>query len=532
MPTTANDTYLAKLRKAGELLAAGRVSDAGPIVDALCKSHPGRHETRHIRGLHAAASGRRAEAMRQFEKAVELAPDNALYWQNLGAAYRDLDLLEFSLPAFGRALKLDDSLFESLHNAGTLFRLTGRAETGLKYLDAAIQSNPRHERAQLAKGISLKSLGRDSEAEAHYRRAIRQVTSPAHIYVRLAGMREYDKNDPIRAELVRELARPGLSGAARYALHLALGKVSDDAGDYDAAIENCLLAGKHHDRGFDMAAHVRRIDRLIATFTAQYFVARKDTGKPDDRPVFIVGMPESGAKQAERIVAGCPSAFAAGELSRIDRIAGLMGYRIGEGEKYFGSLATARAEDFANLAAHYLQLCDFLAPKAKRIADGSPLNFLHLGLIALLLPNARIVHCTRNPIDTCVSIFMSDFGETHSHSGDLATLGLYYREYRRLMDHWKKVLPMPIFEMSYEETTLDFEGQARRLIDFIGLPWDAACLQFGENKSTVRTLGSRQVRQPVHMTSVGRWRRYEKHLGPLIGALGGLADVREAKTSG
>jgi hypothetical protein len=100
------------------------------------------------------------------------------------------------------------------------------------------------------------------------------------------------------------------------------------------------------------------------------------------------------------------------------------------------------------------------------------------------------------------------------------------------MDHWKKVLPMPIFEMSYEETTLDFEGQARRLIDFIGLPWDAACLQFGENKSTVRTLGSRQVRQPVHMTSVGRWRRYEKHLGPLIGALGGLADVREAKTSG
>lgn len=525
---STDNAFLAELRAAGELIFANRLADAELKVKALARSHGDRHETHNLLGLYAATKVNRIDAMKHFEKAVELAPDNAIYWQNLGKAYLELDLLEKSLPAFGRALKLDPRLFEALWNAGEMFRKIGRADTGLKYLNAALELKPRHLEALASRGASLSALGRIAEAEAHYRKMLEWNVDAAGVYFHLARLKKYKAGDTLFVEIRETLATPTLSADGRSALHFALGKVHEDTGDWDTAFENYASARSLEDRNFDLLRHRKVIDSLIAVFTREYFAARRDVGSGDKRPVFIVGMPRSGTTLTEQISASHSLAHGAGEQLRIQKIANLMGFSQTDFDVFCTNATKAVASDFAQLAAGYQGMMDFLSSKAERIIDKMPHNFLHVGLIAVLFPNARLVHCTRNPIDNCVSIFTNRFNEGHAYARDLTTLGHYFREYRRLMEHWKSVLPIPIFEMSYEETTRDLEGQSRRLIEFIGLHWDPACLNFNKNEATVQTLSNWQVRQPIYKSSVERWRKYEKHLEPLIDALGELAPLRRA----
>jgi hypothetical protein len=176
-----------------------------------------------------------------------------------------------------------------------------------------------------------------------------------------------------------------------------------------------------------------------------------------------------------------------------------------------------------DLGSNYVDLLKFHAPRAKRVVDKMPHNFQYLGLAALMCPNARIIHCSRNPVDTCLSCFQNPLNDRHAYTQNLTGLGLYYREYKKLMDHWKSVLPVPVLELSYEKLTTEFESEARKVIEFIGLPWDDACLKFHEAGRTVRTFSKQQVRNPVYTSSVERWRHYEKELQPLLSALGDLA---------
>jgi hypothetical protein len=207
-------------------------------------------------------------------------------------------------------------------------------------------------------------------------------------------------------------------------------------------------------------------------------------------------------------------------LRDIGRLVVALPQRLGGTEDYPGSVrrldrATARA-----LADEYLQRLRQVGGEALRVVDKMPFNFLHLGVIATLLPKARVVHCRRDPIDTCLSCFFQNFAEPHPFALDLAHLGHYYREYERLMAHWAEVLPLPVFKLSYEELTADQEAVSRRLVEFCGLEWDERCLRFNETERHVRTASALQVRRPLYRTSVGRWKRYERHLAPLLEALG------------
>jgi hypothetical protein len=177
------------------------------------------------------------------------------------------------------------------------------------------------------------------------------------------------------------------------------------------------------------------------------------------------------------------------------------------------------------LSRNYLGLLKLFSTKAQRIVDKMPHNFEMLGFIALLFPNARVIHCRRNPIDTCLSCYTNIFSAFHSYTTNLTTLGLYYREYDRLMQHWREHLPLRMYELDYERLTQDTENEARKLIAFLDLPWDDQCLAFNQRKGVVTTLSQWQVRQPMYTSSINRWRRFEKHLGPLIDALGDLAQV-------
>jgi len=239
--------------------------------------------------------------------------------------------------------------------------------------------------------------------------------------------------------------------------------------------------------------------------------------------VFVVGMPRSGTTLTEQICSSHPDVHGAGELTKLGRIAAANGLKLGSADAFGQPIRSLTMQQSHALAKDYLANLALYTSTAPRIVDKMPHNFELIGLIAILFPNARIIHCRRDATDNCVSCFISSLQQGHSYSYDLKSLGLYYREYDRLMRHWQAVLPGRIFENRYEDLISDQEGQSRRLIGHLGLTWDDACLRFFEKEGSVRTLSRWQVRQPIYTSSVQRWKNYGDKIQPLIDALGDLA---------
>jgi hypothetical protein len=249
-------------------------------------------------------------------------------------------------------------------------------------------------------------------------------------------------------------------------------------------------------------------------------------GLDSERPVFVVGMLRTGTTLVEQILASHPAVHGAGEVPHLGAMVNNMSERLGGSEKYPECIKSLSAAAVRVLAGEYEQALDQSirgrqTAEVLRVVDKMPSNYLNLGLIATLFPKARIIHCRRDPVDTCLSCYFQNFQEPIAYTLDLRHLGQYYREYERLMAHWRAVLPVGVFDLAYEELTADLEGVSRCLLDFCGLPWDDRCLRFNESRRIVRTSSALQVRQPVYRSSVGKWKRYEAQLGPLIAALKG-----------
>jgi hypothetical protein len=235
-------------------------------------------------------------------------------------------------------------------------------------------------------------------------------------------------------------------------------------------------------------------------------------------------MMRSGTSLAEQILASHSAVYGAGELRDIDLLVATLPQRLGAAEGYPACLGRLDAAAVRALADEHLGRLRQRGGAAARVVDKAPFNFLHLSLIVTLFPRARLVHCRRDPVDTCLSCYFQNFGEPMGFTLDLRHLGLYYRAYERLMAHWARVLPVPVFELQYEELTADQEAVSRRLVEFCGLDWDERCLRFHETRRPVRTASTLQVRRPMYQSAVGRWKRYEAHLGPLLEALGRSPD--------
>jgi hypothetical protein len=302
----------------------------------------------------------------------------------------------------------------------------------------------------------------------------------------------------------------GLPLAPRRELHLryALGKYFDDVGDYASAFSNYRRANELAKIG--RPAHDRRlvtdgIDRLMQAHDKAWVGRPRPEANPSERPVFIVGMPRSGTTLVEQILASQDRVFGAGELPFWNKAAARYG-AAGEDEP---ALVAALAEE-------YLSELQALSADAARVVDKMPGNFLYLGLLHAALPNARIIHLERNPLDTCLSIYFQNFSAAHPYANDLEDLAHYYTEYLRIMGHWRRILPArALLEVSYEELGEDPETCSRRMLEFIGLPWNASCLQIHNSTRPVSTFSKRQVRQSINKASLERWRRYEPFIAPL-----------------
>jgi Flp pilus assembly protein TadD len=451
------------------------------------------------------------EAVASLQRAVMLAPmDTALQIQLAKAHYlvRDLDKAE-------RALRTAQSLGEYPGRANLLLcvilRAQGRQEEAEKLEQETLHTySPAGEAYDLLVELGREEIlvGKMAEAEYWLSKAIAMRPEMPYPYMELAQARKFTAADIPLIEKMEALSGSTVSGPKR-AMEFALGKVRTDLGDYDTSFAH-YRAGNDLVRQsvpYDPASEARTTDEKIAWFSAER-LRSMPSGSDSALPILIVGTPRSGTTLTEQIISSHSQVAGAGELTFWHRL--------------WGKVASAFPDRFTptlsrQLAEGYLSYLRQFAPDAKHITDKMPGNFHHLGLIHAVLPNAKIVHCQRHPIDACLSIYFQNFPDAHRYKWDLDSLANWYEQYQRLMAHWRAVLPPgTMFELQYEELVEDTEGVSRRLMNFLGLEWEASQVDFYKQDRAVFTASKWQARQPVYKTSRERWRMYEKHLGPLL----------------
>jgi len=480
-------------------------------------------------------AGRMDAAIAQFRSAVFLKPDSAEANHALGAALAEQDKFSEAAEFFSRAIALKPDYADAHFNLGRLRALQGNPDEALIHQQRVLAISPNHADAHQQLGYALTAKGRFAEAMAHCDRALAINPDHAEAHLTRAEIKTFRGGDSDLAALERLATEGDLSAEKRLLIHFALAKALEDGRYFLEAFEH-LKKGNALKRGlvnYDERAVFRLFDRIVRAFDARLIDRYRGMGSVSSVPIFILGMPRSGSTLLEQILASHPQVHAGGELDCMQITANRVLEQSRRAEGPVDTEVEFNPETLRNGAESYLgQLCGLAEGKA-RVVDKMPGNFFNVGLIRLMLPNARIIHTVRNPMDTCVSCYAKLFRTSHAYSYDLGELGRYYRRYAELMEHWRSVLPRgSMLDVEYEKVVDDLEGQARRVIDYCGLPWDDRCIDFHRTDRTVNTLSNFQVRQPLFRSSVQRWRRFEFGLGPLFEALGNTIHWHAANGQG
>ena len=503
----------------------GRLGEAEASYRRALEIRPDFAEVHGNMGNVLLEQGRPEEAEASYRRALQIKPAYAVAHYNLGNLLHERGRLNEAEASYRRALQISPGSADMHSNLGNVLQDLGRMEEAEASYRRALQIKPDHAEAHGNLGNTLLKLGRPEEAEASHRRALQIKPDSVEGRFNLALDKKVRAGDENLAALlaIEQKARSGapLPDKDAVYLHFALGKSYDDMGDYEKAfphfLEGCRLKRAAVD--YDPEETARRFAGIVRNFDAA-MLERLRGGDPSTLPIFVLGMPRSGTTLTEQIVASHPEVHGAGELPDLTEIT----WRDIAGAAFPDSLRFLDQTQITAWGTEYIARLRRRAPEARRITDKMPENFLSIGLIHLMLPNAKIIHVNRNPVDTCLSCFTTLFRYKHEHTYDLAELGRYYAGYARLMEHWRKVLPAGAFlDVQYEDIVADQETQSRRIIEYCGLEWSDACLDFHRNKRAVSTASLAQVRQPIYRSSVERWRNYEKFLGPLLDALGELA---------
>ncbi|MER8800605.1 sulfotransferase [Mesorhizobium sp. M0998] len=514
----------ALLRQALELQQAKRLPEAEELCHRVLARTPNHPLSLYILGTLGLGVDDEL-ALKYFARAASQAPQNPYFHLSLGEIGLKLGDSLLAIKHLQRACELKPDLVEALCGLARAYVNFDKAEMALPLYEKALKINSDHPMVRIGLAGALTSVGRMDEAGAYLKQAIERRVDVGEAYNSLVDTRKFTEKPAELDFILSELSNPKLDPDVASQLHHAAGKVLNDLQRYEEAMDHFQKAKKAAGHGFDLESFRRSIDSMIEIFSPSLLEAKAGHGSPSEVPVFVLGMPRSGTTLTEQICASHPDVHGAGELSKLRRMAGLMGFGTQSDEALRSSIMSMTRDQSRALAEEYLSYLRQHAPGALRIVDKMPHNFEVIGLIGILFPNARIIHCRRDAIDNCVSCFVLRFNKEHGYNADLKTLGLYYREYDRLMRHWNKIFPRRIFESRYETLVVDQEAQSRRLIDHLGLTWDDACLRFFETSGSVNTPSRWQVRQPIYASSVKRWKKYESAIQPLIDALGDLAEI-------
>ena len=503
------------------LLREGHGAEAETAARKLQQQYPAQGDVNHALALALVNQDKDGEALLFAKAAVKAAPRNAEYLINLGRLYLKYEVVEDALPLIEKALRYDPSLYEAPQAMGEFFYQIGNGHRAASYLKQALAVSPTGSRHQIEMQLVevLSSLGQTDEAEHLLEPLFETGRFRVEALVQLASLRKHTIESSIFGLLQKELEGGSPSPEASASLHNVIGRIYENSAEYGKAFEHFRKSKEFLKREFDFKAMKQTVDSVIEDFRPDTLKEFEGYGDPSRLPVFVVGMPRSGTTLTEQIIAAHPKAAGAGELERIGRMS--KGLSSGTGTAQMLEAMRAGGPSRVRLMTDsYLGLLKFLAPAAKRVVDKMPQNFLRLGFIALLFPNARIVHCQRDPADTFISAFQNMMLPNHSYSYSPEDFARYYKEYSRLMNHWNRVLPGRIFNLRYEDLVSDQETITRELLEFLRLPWDSRCLRFHETATAVKTFSKLQVRSPVNRGSVGRWRNYQEQLRPLLEILG------------
>lgn len=551
LPALGAHSTLDLFREAMSCQEAGRLPEAERLYREVLRSEPHHPAALQHLGWLVKQTGRTEEAIGLLRRSLIQTPRDPICQNNLGNMLREQGRVDEAMRAYQAALALKPDYGTALFNVGTILQRQGQHEDAEAYLQRAAKIIPDDPELWSALGFSLSAQDRMEEAEQAFKTAVQlnpayveahsqlgslymvrgeseaaracfqRVTElePEHAATQmfLSRLRRFGTQDMDEISRIESmLARAAEDEEAQVSLHFALGKMYDDCGLYDKAFAHYDAANRLHWRTieFDAQALTEQVSRSLSTFTPELFSRQSAARSQSSLPVFIVGMPRSGTSLVEQIIASHPGAFGGGELRYTDRMANKLPAQLG---RPYPQCVEAIDESLsASLAAGYIEHLRSACPEAIRVTDKALSHVFHLGLLALLFPESRIIHCSRDPMDIAVSLYFQKFVPgTLEFSYDLRAIGVYYRLYHRLMHFWREVLPMQVHEVSYEALVADQETVTRSLIDHCGLPWDDRCLAYFEASRTVRTASHWQVRQPIYKDSVKRSQRYAEQLGEL-----------------
>jgi tetratricopeptide (TPR) repeat protein len=452
--------------------------------------------------------GEEEKAMAGYRAAVALKPDLVEAQFRLGELYESRRLHIKSHAAFRAAAAAGAGTLRGRIAEARALEVSGAFNEALVAAHAVVEAFPEAAEAHTMLAKLLGQAGRSAEAAAHYEQATELSPEISLGWFGLATHRKFAAADgPLIAKMNGALARTDLTVRDRQYFHFALGKAHDDIGNYEAAMRNFEAGNRFRSLvgGLDRDGFIRRIDQMIAATPPGYRDRQSEPGVEDATPILIVGMPRSGSTLTEQILSSHPEVAAGGEL------------------EFWGARdtpdtwsLTAAPGAARRLAGEYLATLRALGPGAKRVTDKAPGNYLWLGLIHRVFPNATLIHSRRHPVDNALSMFTTNIEANVAYMSNRRDLVFAFRQYQRLMTHWRDVLPPDrLVEVDYEALVADPESQARRLVAACGLEWNEACLEPHRNTRTIKTASVWQARQPVYRTSVERWRRYEPWLGEL-----------------
>ncbi len=485
----------ATLEQALEHHQAGRLPEAETLYRWVLRCQPGQPDALNLLGVMATAVGQPENAIELIRQAALQLPNEPDFHGNLAAAYQ----------------------------------AAGRVADAVRHYRESIRLNPANVKQYLFLSDALVELGQPGEALSHALHARQLDPDSALAYCALgdlAGHGYYTLTEADVRHMLQLLdAGPGSPQDASL-LAFTLAAYWERKCRYEEAFACYRRANdckrevyRQANQAFDQEKHHTLIDHLIAVFTPEFVQRVRHFGIDSEVSVFVVGLVRSGTSLVEQILASHPEVHGAGERKDIDQLTTTLHEQIPTADKYPACVPQLEPGLARSLAYGYLQRLAREAGTARRVIDKMPHNYLHLGLIAMLFPRAKIIHCRRDPLDVCASAYFQNF-KWQPHAASLDDIAFHHQQYTRLMDHWRRVLPLPIHDAVYEEIVADPQAGSRALVDFCGLEWDDGCLSFYRNERVVQTASKLQVRQPIHNRSVGRWAPFQAHLEPLRMALG------------
>lgn len=512
---------------ASALQAMKRYADAISAFEKTLAIDPDYAEANYSLAVALQALQRPGEAIAYYEKALAIDPDYTEANYGLASALQILHRSRHAIPFYEKVLAIDPDHAEANDGLGTALQALNQHDKAIRFYKRALAIKPGYAAAQNNLGVALAEIGRLDEACVAFERAIDLEPRRAGFYRNLFDTKKNTPQDRHLAAL-EALAKDAalLPAEDQIQMHFALGKALADIGEPRRSFRHILEGNtlKREQTLYDKPAELQLLDRIRVVFTEGLMRSKAGHGHPSSLPVFIVGMPRSGSTLVEQILATHPRVFGAGE--RLDLGDALNSFGAAtKGVHPFPELFTnTTGEDLHRLGADYLDRLNTASQTGslwQSITDKVPANFRLVGIIHLALPNARIIHTCRDPVDTCLSCFSTLFAADQPFAYDLGELGRYYRAYSSLMEHWRRVLPESVMiDVRYEELVVDFEMLSRRIVAHCGLEWDEACLAYEKAARPVKTASSAQVRRPIYHSSIGRWRPILDLIQPLLDGLG------------